>query len=53
MTEETRREIATALDKFSRKHLGDYTGKKQVKWRRGLSQRLALEMPELEDLQEG
>ena len=44
MTEETRGEIAKALDGFCRKHLGADKEKKVSKWRRDLSRRLETEI---------
>jgi len=53
MTEETRGEIAKALNGFCRKHLEDGKGKKADKWRRDLGRRLAVEMTGIEGLDEG
>ena len=53
MTEETRDEIAKALNGFCHKHLEDGKGKKADKWRRDLGRRLAVEMTGIEDLDEG
>ena len=53
MTEETRDEIAKALNGFCHKHLEDGKGKKADKWRRDLGRRLAVEMTGIEGLDEG
>ena len=53
VTEERRGEIAKALNSFCRKHLEGGKGKKADKWRRNLGRRLAVEMTDLESLDEG